>query len=100
MRFLTDENFPQASVHRLREAGHDVFDVTERMPGATDLEVLGCAAEGARILLTFDRDYGELIYRAQRLWRLGFGGAVHGDQLARHPAKTSAIMTDTRRGRA
>jgi predicted nuclease of predicted toxin-antitoxin system len=66
MRFLTDENFPQASVHRLREAGHDVFDVTEKMPGATDIEVLTYAAEDARILLTFDRDYGELIYRQKR----------------------------------
>jgi predicted nuclease of predicted toxin-antitoxin system len=71
MRFLANENFPRASVCRLREAGHDVFDVTERMPGATDTEVLAYAAADARILLTFDRDYGELIYRQKRPVPLG-----------------------------
>lgn len=63
MRFLADENIPWASVVALREAGHDVAAVVERSPGASDPEVLRDATSDGRILLTFDRDFGELVYR-------------------------------------
>jgi len=63
MRFLANENFPLRSVHRLREAGHDIEAVIEDSPGVKDREVLARAASEHRIALTFDRDYGELIHR-------------------------------------
>lgn len=63
MRFLANENFPLGSVRELREAGHDVVAVIENAPGAKDTEVLSRAARKGRMVLTFDRDYGELIYR-------------------------------------
>ena len=63
MRFLANESFPLASVKRLREAGHDVAAVIQDSPGAKDSEVLACAVRDNRIVLTFDRGYGELIYR-------------------------------------
>lgn len=63
MRFLADENFPLASVRRLREVGHDTLAAAEAMPGSRDEQILSRAAGENRILLTFDRDYGELIYR-------------------------------------
>jgi predicted nuclease of predicted toxin-antitoxin system len=63
MRFLANENFPLESVRSLRAAGHDVAAVIEDSPGAKDHEVLARAAREERIILTFDRDYGELIYR-------------------------------------
>jgi len=63
MRFLANENFPLASVRLLRHAGHDVTSVSETAAGAKDTVVLYWAARENRILLTFDRDYGELIYR-------------------------------------
>jgi predicted nuclease of predicted toxin-antitoxin system len=63
MRFLANENFPLASVHRLREAGHEVVAITEISAGAQDVVVLDRAAREDHILMTFDRDYGELIYR-------------------------------------
>jgi predicted nuclease of predicted toxin-antitoxin system len=62
MRFLANENFPLESVRLLREAGHDVLSVGESMPGIEDEEILSLAAQEGRVLLTFDRDYGELIY--------------------------------------
>ena len=62
MRFLANENFPLESVRRLREARHEVLFAGESMPGTKDEEVLALAAREGRILLTFDRDYGELIY--------------------------------------
>jgi predicted nuclease of predicted toxin-antitoxin system len=63
MRFLANEKFPLASVRRLRQAGHDIASVLEIAAGAKDAVVLDRAARENRILLTFDRDYGELIYR-------------------------------------
>lgn len=63
MRFLADENFPLASVRKLRTVGHDVVAVIEDSPGAKDHHVLDQAHVESRIILTFDRDYGELVYR-------------------------------------
>ena len=63
MRFLANENFPLVSVKRLRAAGHDVASVIEDSPGVKDHQVLARAHEESRIILTFDRDYGDLIYR-------------------------------------
>jgi len=62
--FLANENFPLVSVRLLRAAGHDVKTVLEELPaGSKDSEVLVVAKEQQRVILTFDRDYGELIYR-------------------------------------
>ena len=60
MRFLADENFPGAAVGALRAVGHDVVWVRTEAPGVSDLEVLAWAAREERILLTFDKDFGEL----------------------------------------
>ncbi len=63
MRFLANENFPVPSVHSLRQAGYDVLAIIEESPGIEDSEVLARAVSDKRLILTFDRDYGELIYR-------------------------------------
>ena len=63
MRFLANENFPLPSVRLLREAGHDVVSISEETPGITDSQVLSRAVSEQRIILTFDRDYGVMIYR-------------------------------------
>ena len=63
MRFLANENFPLGSIRGLRDAGHDVAAVGKDSPGAKDAAVLAPAVAETRIILTFDRDYGELIYR-------------------------------------
>ncbi len=62
MRLLANENVPLGSVQLLRAAGHDVVAIIENTPGATDTEVLAQAAREDRVILTFDRDYGELVY--------------------------------------
>lgn len=63
MDFLANENFPVFSIRLLRNAGHNVASVLEDTSGARDSEVLRRGHEESRIILTFDRDYGELIYR-------------------------------------
>jgi Domain of unknown function (DUF5615) len=60
LRFLADENFPGAAVTALREAGHDVSWVLSLSPGLPDIEVLAWARREDRVLLTFDKDFGEL----------------------------------------
>jgi predicted nuclease of predicted toxin-antitoxin system len=64
VRFLADENFPQAAVLALQAAGHDVLWVANTQPGAPDTDVLARATREHRILLTFDKDFGELATRA------------------------------------
>ena len=63
MKFLANENFPLPSVRILQKAGYDVLAITEESPGIEDNEVLAWAASEKRVILIFDRDYGELIYR-------------------------------------
>ena len=60
MRFLANENFPGAAVTALEAAGHDVVWVRIAAPGTTDPDVLAWAAREQRILLTLDKDFGEL----------------------------------------
>lgn len=60
MRFLANENFPGAAVTALQAAGHDVVWVRRAAPGMTDPDVLAWAAREERLLLTFDKDFGEL----------------------------------------
>lgn len=62
MKLLANENIPLETVYRLRAMGHDVLSTTETSCGIDDAAVLAIAHDQQRILLTFDRDYGELIY--------------------------------------
>lgn len=62
MRFIADENFPLPSVRLLAAAGHDVAAVVLESPGVPDENVLERAVRERRILLTFDRDYGSMLY--------------------------------------
>ncbi len=65
MRFLADQNFPSRAVTALRALGHDVAWIEEDAPGASDEAILGRAVTEARILLTFDKDFGELAFQAR-----------------------------------
>jgi predicted nuclease of predicted toxin-antitoxin system len=59
---LADENVPEPALRLLRDAGVDVVSVAATMRRATDREVLEHARLHGRWLLTFDRDYGELVF--------------------------------------
>lgn len=63
MIFLADENFPLPSVRKLAESGYDVAAVIVDSPGSSDRQILARAVEEQRIILTFDRDFGELVFR-------------------------------------
>ncbi len=63
MRFLADENFPAAVIDALRRDAHDVHWIRTLAPGLPDNEVLARALADRRVLLTFDRDFGELVFQ-------------------------------------
>lgn len=67
MKFLADENMDVAIVERLRQDGHQVWYVAEMEPGIPDDEVLALANREGAILITADRDFGELVFRLRYL---------------------------------
>lgn len=62
VRLLLDENFPAPSVAYLRAAGYDIIAAAETYSGMDDLGILSRAASEGRWLVTFDRDFGELVF--------------------------------------
>ncbi len=67
MNFLADEGVDKQIVVRLRAEGHSVSYVTEMAPGIPDDEVLIRANQESALLLTADKDFGEMVYRQHRL---------------------------------
>ena len=63
-RLLADENFPPRIAGQLAADGHDVQHVSQILRSSPDRAVLRYARENARCLLTFDSDFGDLIFFA------------------------------------
>lgn len=63
MRLLAAENVPAQAVEALRRAGHDVAWMHEDAPGTPDPDVLIRSQRESRVLMTFDKDFGELAFR-------------------------------------
>ena len=65
MRWLVDECVDAGLAARLRAEGHDVIYIAEARPGETDRQVLALALQGDRLLLTEDKDFGDLVFRSR-----------------------------------
>jgi predicted nuclease of predicted toxin-antitoxin system len=63
MRLLANENLPRAAVDVLRSLGHEVRWIAEECPSVRDEYVLDLAVREARVLVTQDKDFGELAFR-------------------------------------
>jgi predicted nuclease of predicted toxin-antitoxin system len=63
VRWLLDECVDEGLVTDLHEAGHDVVYMSDVEPRATDAEVLRRAHRENRLLLTEDKDFGDLVFR-------------------------------------
>lgn len=63
MRFLADENVSRLVIERLRGDGHDLVAIAETTPSVPDADVLRAADADGRILITEDRDFGEMVVR-------------------------------------
>ncbi len=67
MNFLADENIDRHIVERLRLEGYDVRYIAETDAGISDDEVLDLANMEESILLTADKDFGELVFRLKKI---------------------------------
>lgn len=63
MRWLADECIDAGLVAYLRHSGHDVLSMAEIAPAANDAEVMALALREGRLLLTEDKDFGDLVFR-------------------------------------
>ncbi len=99
MKILADEGVDRPVVERLRQSGHRVWYVAEMEPGISDEVVLDLANREGAILLTADKDFGELVFRQRRIARgvilvrlagispsrkaeiVAFALAAHGDEM-------------------
>jgi len=63
MRLIANENISATVIRSLRERGHDVVSTKESMRGADDSTILARAQAEHRIVVTHDKDFGELAFR-------------------------------------
>ena len=63
MKLCANENVPGDCVAALRQGGHDVLWIRETARGSPDESVLAISRSEGRLLITFDKDFGELVYR-------------------------------------
>jgi predicted nuclease of predicted toxin-antitoxin system len=85
VRLVADENCDFSVVVDLRLAGYDVVSITERMPGADDETVIEFARSERRLLITEDKDFGQLVFAAAK--------QNSGVILIRYPASTRSALT-------
>ena len=67
MNFLADENLDAQIVTRLRQDGYTVLYVVELDSGISDDEVLDMGNLNNCLLITADKDFGELVFRMKRV---------------------------------
>ena len=63
MKFLADENVAKCIVDWLRGSGHEVLYAAEGQRGTPDAVWLAQAEQEERLVLTADKDFGELVFR-------------------------------------
>jgi predicted nuclease of predicted toxin-antitoxin system len=66
MKFLANENFPKPSITFLRQKGYYVKSIQEELSGISDEAVVKIAEQEQLIILTFDSDYGEILFKHLR----------------------------------
>ena len=87
MNFLVDECCARAVIWGLRADGHFVNSVSESMRGRADSMLMSIAVEEEQILITEDRDFGDLVFRDGAATRgvilLRLGDATPEEKLGR-----------------
>ena len=63
IKYIADENIPLVVVTELKKKGLDIESTSETKRGLTDSEILKLAYEKNKIVITFDKDFGQLVFR-------------------------------------
>ena len=66
MKFLIDECTGNGIAEWLSKQGHDALSILQISPGISDNEVLHLAAMDKRILITMDKDFGDMVFRNKK----------------------------------
>lgn len=66
MKIVADENMAHGIVARLRASGHEVIFIAEIAQGNADIDVLALALQEQAIVLTDDKDFGDLVMFQKR----------------------------------
>jgi len=94
VRFLVDESTGPDVARWLRTLGHDVLSVYDESPGLPDDDVLRWAEREKRVLITNDKDFGELVFRDQK----SHSGVVLLRIEDERPANKKAVLEELLRG--
>jgi predicted nuclease of predicted toxin-antitoxin system len=62
VKFLADAHVSVEMIAMIRDLGHDCLDSTAIPPRMPDVEVLRMAAGDGRVVITSDKDFGELVF--------------------------------------
>jgi len=96
VRILANENFPMDAVLLSRERGHDVAWVRSDAPGSSDRQVIARAQMEDRILITFDKDFGELVFRSGLAASSGIVLFRIAAPSSAHVARVAAVALESR----
>lgn len=66
MKFILDENLGKKEAKFLKSLGHKAIRIREMNPGIPDYEVLAFSVSEKSILVTSDKDFGELIFKEKQ----------------------------------
>lgn len=66
LKLLVDVGVGKAIENCLKIQGHDVLAVRDLDPRMQDLNILALAVQERRLVLTIDKDFGELVYRSKQ----------------------------------
>ncbi|OGE33998.1 hypothetical protein A3J19_02955 [Candidatus Daviesbacteria bacterium RIFCSPLOWO2_02_FULL_41_8] len=66
MKFLLDENIGKKVAYFLQSLDHIVLRIRQINPGIPDYQVLRLAVSKESILITSDKDFGELIFKEKQ----------------------------------
>lgn len=63
MKFLADVNIEKLVVAEVRNLGYDIVWIAEENPYLDDISIFKIAQKESRVLLTNDKDFGEIVFR-------------------------------------
>ena len=90
MKFLVDESVGNKFANLLKNTGYDVLFVGDVMPEVEDEKVFAFAESENRILITADKDFGELTFKL----KLRINGVIFFRTLTRNPEKQFEMVKD------